>query len=334
MRLIPLPLKDLFLRLGNAFNNLGITASMTNLGRFRLPESLTSDVQEINIMTSAVRPQFSMISLGQDLSLVFTSPKRFFEIEDTFCRILREEGHTISFAVEARAPEPRMERRRRERRLDETKDESRLRRRREAAGRILREDPGRRSAKLNPYPFVPLSLNLRLAKILSAVFSFIILALAFAGSRFWNWTMPLTIPMLAVFTLWATVSGILRNRHNPAWTILIQSLVLSLLVCGIDLFSGRRGWSISIALPIINGVAILASNIALLVSRKALERGVLFMQASAVLAFLPLIFILLGTVKPLWPNITVLVLAFLSLLLTGILRRKLLKEEFKRKWHL
>lgn len=331
VRLVPLYLKDIILRLANSVNNLGITASMTNLGRFRLPADIGGDVQEMNVMTSAVRPQFSMMSYEKDCSIVFTSPKRSAEIEESFCRILEEEGLAINFAVKADPPPARSDRRR-ARRLKDEKEAARILN--SGAGQITVSKDKRRSAKIAPYPFVPLSLDLKRAKQLVTLGSAVILLLAVLGNRLWHWGLPWTLPMLACVTLWAVVTGILRNRHNVAWSVLQQSMFLSALVCLIDLFIGWQGWSISLALPIIYTCSLAATHIALLVSRRALENGLLFMFASAALALLPLLFLILGIVHPLWPSIVVVVLAALSVTLVGILRRRSVREEWGRNWHL
>lgn len=327
LRLVPLLVKDVILRLANSFNNLGITASMTNLGRFRLPGAIADDVQEMNVMTSAVRPQFSCMSYDNDLSIVFTSPKKASEIEETFCRILEEQGLEIPFEVTVPAPVPRRQKLRELRRKPEDKSA------RNVPGQVVRAESSRRSGKTPPYPFVPLGLNLRLAQRVTTWASLLMLLAAFLGNKIWHWGISWTLPMLGLVTLWVTVTGILRNRHNVVWSILWQTFIIASATVCADFFVGWRGWSLSIGLPIIFLSALIASQISLLVSRKALENGILFMMAIGALSLLPLLFILLGLVSPVWPSAVVVALGALCLLLTGILRRRVLNEELGRKWH-
>ena len=341
IRLVPLVLKDAILRFANFINNFGITAAMTNLGRFRLPPDLTTDLEEMNVMTSAVRPQFSMVSFEKDLSVVFTSPKKSRAIERMFCRILAEEGLDLHFAVEATPPLTPEEARQTEgaakaaEKKNEPEHAAALRRRLHAGpGKILVRKDRRRSSKDCPYPYVPLSLNLKLADRLLAGLCVLIIIVAFLGKHLGHWDFPVTLPMLACATAWVMVRGILRNRRNLARTVLQQSIFISITVCLIDLLIGWQGWSLSIALPIINACALAAGHIALLVSRRALEEGLLFMLTIAVLGLVPLIFSLSGLADPAWPGITAAVFSGLSFLMTAVLRRKLLKEEWGRNWHL
>lgn len=337
VRIFPLYIKDGILRLANHINNLGITASMTNLGRFKLPKILADDLEEMNVMTSAVRPQFSVMSFEKNCAIIFTSPKKSTEIEETFRQILLDDGIEANFVLNADPP-PSYEERKRAKKLakqpEAEKQEEAKRILSAGPGRILKLKDNRRSSKHKHYPFVPLSFDLSLTKRLLTIGSLLILLFAFLGNTLWHWGLPWTLPMLGLATLWLVVSNILRNRNNFAWSVLQQSLILGFLVVIIDYFIGWQGWSLSIALPIIEVCALAASQIALLVSRRALETGLLFIFASTALGVLQLLFIILRIVSPLWPSIVAVCLACVFLLVTAILKRKVLKEEWGRNWHL
>ncbi len=320
VRLTPLYLKDLILKLANHVNNLGITASMTNVGRFRLPGEVADDLQEAVILTSAVRPQFSVQSYDNDLAITFTSPKLDTAIQDRYSEILEAEGLNVNFAVESV--------------LEDT--ETQVHKPTivtASAGEVTEEQPDRTSAEHPPYPFIPVKTNLPLAQsILTAATIFSLLIYA-AGNLWLGWQLPLPVLLVAVATLWITVIGILGNLHNPAWAILRQTIVFSLSVIALDLLNAWEGWSITWVLPIILGSSVIATQITLLASRKALERGVFFMQANAILALTPLVFILLGWVSPLWPSLLAMGIGGVSFLITAIWRRRVFGEEVRRKLH-
>lgn len=98
-RIVPRPLKDGILKVINYFNNRNITVSMSNLSRVRFPEGVDSQIGTVYFHTSVVRPQFSMISHGDRLSITFTSPFIETEIQEQFVRELTNKGVAVTVAA-------------------------------------------------------------------------------------------------------------------------------------------------------------------------------------------------------------------------------------------
>lgn len=98
-RVVPRPLKDGILKIVNYFNNRNITVSMSNLGRVRFPETVDSYIKTVYFHSSVVRPQFSMISHGNKLSITFTSPFLETEIQEQFVRELTGAGVEVTAAA-------------------------------------------------------------------------------------------------------------------------------------------------------------------------------------------------------------------------------------------
>ena len=84
------PLKDGLLKLVNYFNNKKITVAMSNLGRVRLPEGMEKYVKQAYFYTSAVRPQFCLISYRDVLTINLTSPFIETDIHREFVRLLTD----------------------------------------------------------------------------------------------------------------------------------------------------------------------------------------------------------------------------------------------------
>lgn len=309
IRLVPLHIKDPVLRLINSGNNRRITAALTNLGRFRMPESLKDRVEEVLVATSAVRPQMSIISHEKDLSICFTSPLASTDVQDHCYDILVNDGLEATFVVEAKADH-----------LSE--------------GDIVVQTDTRQSSQLPPYPAVPLGSNFSLAKLILGLGSILIIFLYAILSLFHPLETPLAAVLILIATVWLVTTGILRNRHNPAWMILLQSLVLSIGLVGIELLRGYEGWSVSWGLPAIFSGSIIASEIVLLVLPRAKINGLFFHLLSVLIGLLPLLFILFSWVNPFWPSIVSVIIALVSLLFNLLFRRRQLWAEQKRKWHL
>lgn len=74
IRVVPRPLKDRLLSLINRMSNRGITVATSNLGRVRLPDPVRRHIGRLYFHVSAIRPQFSVISHEDHVTVSFTSP--------------------------------------------------------------------------------------------------------------------------------------------------------------------------------------------------------------------------------------------------------------------
>lgn len=98
-RLIPRPLKDLILKGVNWKVNQNLTLAISNLGKFRFPTVMESYIKHFFFHTSAIRPQFCMISYKDDMTITFTSPFIETAIQKEFARMLTAEGMSIAVSV-------------------------------------------------------------------------------------------------------------------------------------------------------------------------------------------------------------------------------------------
>ncbi|WP_027108307.1 hypothetical protein [Lacticigenium naphthae] len=103
IRFVYRPLKDSILKIINWLNNRKVTVSMSNLGRMIFAEEFAQKIDRLYFQTASVRPQFSMISFENKLSIVFTSPFMETDIQKTFVRLLTEKEISV---VVAASPKP------------------------------------------------------------------------------------------------------------------------------------------------------------------------------------------------------------------------------------
>jgi len=97
-RNVPLPLKELSLRIANYFNNKDLTASISNLGRIYMPDDFSSYIRQFSVFTSAVRPQITMCTYKDRLVVGFNSPYLETDIQRTFFSFLAERGIEIEIS--------------------------------------------------------------------------------------------------------------------------------------------------------------------------------------------------------------------------------------------
>lgn len=92
------PIKDLILKGINWGNNRQVTIALSNLGRVQLPEPLSNHVRGLYFHTSAVRPQMSVVSHKDKLTVSFSSPFIETKIEKEFVQLLSKQNVPISVA--------------------------------------------------------------------------------------------------------------------------------------------------------------------------------------------------------------------------------------------
>lgn len=98
IRLIPLPLKDLLLRVAAKIKDGGISSSISNLGKISMPAELEPFIRQFSICVSAPRPQITMCSYQDRAVISFTSPFRETDIQRAFFRFLAKQGIEIEIS--------------------------------------------------------------------------------------------------------------------------------------------------------------------------------------------------------------------------------------------
>lgn len=95
LRLVPLPVKDVILRVANQLAARGVTASFSNVGQVPMPGELAKLIRLFSVFTSAGKPQACACSFGGEYVVSFASPFRDFEVERVFFRELAQMGIEI-----------------------------------------------------------------------------------------------------------------------------------------------------------------------------------------------------------------------------------------------
>lgn len=308
LRIVPLYIKDFILRISNSISSRGISGSISNVGRFRLPDRIKDKVEDVTVGTATVRPQFSIISYEQDLSITITSALNSTKIQNTCREILINDGLNSTFTVESK--------------IDNL-----------SKGQIIEQTKEVVSSQQIPYPEVPIETKLSLASFILNLITIFTLSLYLILNLIFDISLPLSAILLTLASLWLSTMGVLRNRHNPAWSIVLQSLIFGIGIVGIDLFTGYAGWSLTWALPGLFLGSLIANEIVLTVSKRAQKNGFYFLFTGIILGFLPLLFIALNLVKPIWPSLVTAGSALFLLIINLIFHHRQFREETKKKWH-
>ncbi|NLL72113.1 MAG: hypothetical protein GX237_01110 [Clostridiales bacterium] len=99
MRLVPLTIKDMILRVADRINDKGITTTLSNIGKVTISPELAPYVNMFNCFTSARRPQIAICSFQDKLMVSFTSPYKETDIQKNFFRHLTNEKIDVTIST-------------------------------------------------------------------------------------------------------------------------------------------------------------------------------------------------------------------------------------------
>ena len=137
-----------------------------------------------------------------------------------------------------------------------------------------------------------------------------------------------------IIYIWIVVAYSINKNVNIAGHVTIQTIAISLLTVYIDYKLGFRGWSLSIAIPIIIMVANLTMLILTIVSYKKYLRYAIYQLIILIFSVLPVVFITEKLVTEPILGIIATGISLFNLLVTVILSSRDLKEAIIRKFHL
>ena len=136
-----------------------------------------------------------------------------------------------------------------------------------------------------------------------------------------------------IIYIWIITIYSINRNVNIAGHVVVQTIAVSLLTVFIDYKIGFRGWSLSLAIPIILIVANLAMLILTIVSHKKYFRYAIYQLFILISSILPAILIGEKIVKEPIMGIIAIGISILNLFITIILSARDLKEAVKRKFH-
>lgn len=97
-RIIPLPLKDITLKIANFLGDRHITSSISNVGRIVMPKEFEPFINKFSVFVSARRPQIVISSYLDELVISFISPFHDTDIQRIFFQFLTENGVSVAIS--------------------------------------------------------------------------------------------------------------------------------------------------------------------------------------------------------------------------------------------
>lgn len=87
-RVIPLVMKDFFMKIGDKMNDRRTSSSISNVGRIKTPKEFESYIKQFSVCVSARVPKVTFCSYGDRLVITFTSPYVETDIQRVFFQFL------------------------------------------------------------------------------------------------------------------------------------------------------------------------------------------------------------------------------------------------------
>ncbi len=97
-RIIPLPIKDIALKVANRIQDRNITSSISNVGRIMMPKEFEPFIHKFSLSVSARRPQIIICSYMDNLIVSFTSPYQETDLQRTYFQFLADKGIDVGIS--------------------------------------------------------------------------------------------------------------------------------------------------------------------------------------------------------------------------------------------
>jgi len=98
IRILPLPLKNLIIRIAAKISDRQVTSALSNVGQISLPPELSAMISRFGACSSARTPRIIMCSYGDRTVMSFTSPFQETDIQRTFFYTLSQMGIEIEIS--------------------------------------------------------------------------------------------------------------------------------------------------------------------------------------------------------------------------------------------
>ena len=137
-----------------------------------------------------------------------------------------------------------------------------------------------------------------------------------------------------IIYIWITVLYAINHNTNIAGYVLLETSTISLLTSYIDYKTGCRGWSMSLAIPIILIVANITMFVLTIVSHKKYIRYAIYQLIICILSLLPLYFALNNFIQHKVMSFVLTGISAVNFIVTICLCARDVKDDIIRKFHL
>ncbi|CRZ33596.1 hypothetical protein DFR55_10255 [Herbinix hemicellulosilytica] len=195
---------------------------------------------------------------------------------------------------------------------------------------------GKGDYKEDVFPFIPtiyqeFNLFIRvlvLISIIAVVASFSVNIIFTKESR---WSL---LVAAGIACMWISLFFIIRKKNNIGKTILWQVGIISILSVIWDKSMGFIGWSIDYVIPAVCVLAMIVMAIGAKILKIGVRDLIVYLLIDAVFGFIPLIFIIFGWLKVIYPSVICVAASIISLSALILFEGDNMKNELKKRMHI
>ncbi|MDD3277426.1 MAG: DUF6320 domain-containing protein [Lachnospiraceae bacterium] len=295
VRILPLELKTLFMKLGARFSSGDDTAAFSNIGRITMSEACGAYIDFFEFYTTTPSMELCMCSFEEKMTLSFTSAYETSKVERNFFSILENMGIEVEKVAGADAPV--ME----ERFPDVTK-------------RNQTHD-----FWYQLFSFASIALV-----VLSVMLNWIV-----TPENLWSHYVA-----GGTLTAWIVTTVGYRKRRNLLKNALWQLILISSGLILWDYATGWRGWSLDIALPSAIILTLAAMGIIVACFGMDSPDYMIYILICTMMGFLPLLLKLFHLIQFQIPTIICAGISLISLAAVLIFQWSAVKSELTKKFHI
>ncbi len=352
LRILPTGLKDLSLRSAHNISDRRFTTSVSNVGRFDLPEKLRPYLRCVYVSVVSRGISMAALSSGDLFAISFISAFKDNELQYRFFTALQDEGVPVEITSNINIITSM---------AGDQNGEGAIVPPAEgvspAEGTVcpncgctirgykarcpLDNEPlqlsvdARSDRARDVFPATELKTNTRL---LTRLFAFIsVAAMIISLMLYYTLELPLNLPIMTLFGIistWSSVGAVVLRRRHVSKIITWQVTILSLLMLAWDWMLGWQGWSLNYSIPIV----LLAAQATLYILAEALhmESGdyIVYLLLCGLLGLVPLLFLIFGWVSVKLPSVICVGVSFLMIVGTFIFQGGNIKHELSKRLHI
>lgn len=350
LRIVPISLKDLILRIAHRVSDQEVSSSVSNVGRIDLPEQLKSYVWGCYASVATRSVTVTAISANGQFAVSFTSVYQEAELQYRFFTALQGDGVPVEITSNRQIIQSAAT---------------------DASGKVAAVQA---AEGINPSESVscpncgcairgnkascpldnePLSLPVESCSrrdvfpvaeqktdhnLLIRLFAFISVAamvISLIIDRVLN--LPVNLPLmvlLGIISTWSSVGAVVTKRRQVSKIVSWQVTILALLFLAWDWLIGWQGWSLNYAVPI----TFMAAQATLYILARALrlKEGdyLVYLLLCAFFGLLPLLFLIFGWVTMQLPSIISVGVSILMIVGAFIFQGGAIRHELTKRFHI
>lgn len=135
-------------------------------------------------------------------------------------------------------------------------------------------------------------------------------------------------------SVWVSLITAINKRNNIPKNIIYQVMIISIVVVFWDYMTHWKGWSIDYVIPLICVFAMISMSVISKVMKLHIEDYILYFIIDGVFGIVPIIFIIFGILKVLYPSLICVVASIISLSTILLFEGDSLREEMNKRLHL